>query len=228
MYTYNTHTLGHTHEHTTHTDTYFYAQHTLRQTCSHIIHILVHILRPILVHTPTQPQWAKITYPETKRKASLSAWWSLALLGKNEKYSVKSWMPALGKRMWCHNQGVSFSSIEECKSPSSCPVCLLSYNKSDILDEIVSLSFPNTAMTCLLKKDLGILKCRDLFKIYFKINYYLFICCEGETETERDRKRQRMCVRVAVDSRRKGHVPRFTGDCELPHVDLGNWTLEEQ
>lgn len=69
-----------------------------------------------------------------------------------------------------------------------------------------------------MKKDLGILKCRDLFKIYFKTNYYLFIYCERE----RDRKKQRMCMQVAVDSRRKGHVPRFTGDRELPRVDLGN------
>lgn len=67
-----------------------------------------------------------------------------------------------------------------------------------------------------MKKDLGILKCRDLLKIYFKTNYYLFIYCVRETG------RNRMCVQVAVDSRRKGHVPRFTGDRELPRVDPGN------
>lgn len=165
-HTTHTHTHSGTHmwtrniTHTTYTQTRLFTYRT--NTCTHSqAHTCAY------TRAPTQPQGAKITYPER----------TLALLGTEDawEYSVKPWMPALGKRMRCHDQGFSFSSTYECKRPSLCPVCLPSHNKSDILGELVSLPFPNATMTHLLKKDLRILKCRNLFKIDFKINYLFFV-----------------------------------------------------
>lgn len=153
--THTIHTLRHTDVNMQqHSDTCLYTQHTLRHTCSHITYILVHILRHTLVHTHMHSHnLSELRLPilrQSVRPRSVPGHhWLCWELRKHGKYSVKSWMPALGKRMQCHNQGFSSSSIYECESLSSCPVCLLSYNKSDILEELVSLSFPKATMICL-------------------------------------------------------------------------------
>ena len=139
-HTIHTHTQAHTCEHAT--ALRYMLIHTTH-TCSHIIYILVHILRHTLVHSHNLSELRLPILRQSVRPRSVPGHhWLCWKLRKRGKYSVKSWMPALGKRMRCHNQGFSSSSIYECESPSSCPVCLLLYNKSDILEELVSLSFP--------------------------------------------------------------------------------------